>query len=62
MKLVDASQQHFRGSRIWRRSEGELREARKATTFAVMREVDDVDRVARIVESLFSAIQREIPE
>lgn len=37
----------------WRQSEAELREVRKAVTFAVCAEVDDLDEVTRIVARLF---------
>jgi len=43
----------------WRRSESELRELRKAVTFAVFAEEDDMEKVAAIVESLFGLLQRE---
>jgi type I restriction enzyme R subunit len=42
----------------WRRSEAELRELRKKVTFALVAEEDDMDKVARIVEELFSLLQR----
>ena len=38
----------------WRQSEADLRELRKAVTFAVYAEEDDLDRVTRIVDRLFS--------
>ena len=40
----------------WRESEAHLRELRKAVTFAVYAEVDDLDEVTRIVDSLFSRL------
>ena len=40
----------------WRQSEAELRELRKAVTFAIYSEVDDLDEVTRIVEKLFSSV------
>jgi type I restriction enzyme, R subunit len=40
----------------WRESEAELRELRKAVTFAVYAEVDDIDHVTRIVDNLFSQL------
>src|SRR5256714_1121626 len=40
----------------WRQSEADLRELRKAVTFAVYAEVDDLDEVTRIVDKLFSLL------
>jgi type I restriction enzyme R subunit len=40
----------------WRSNESELRELRNEATFAVCGEVDDLDRVAEIVDSLFSLL------
>ena len=40
----------------WRESEADLRELRKAVTFAVYAEVDDIDKVTRIVDGLFSQL------
>lgn len=37
----------------WQRSEAELREVRKAVTFALLAEEDDMDKVAVTVEALF---------
>jgi type I restriction enzyme R subunit len=42
----------------WPRSEAELRELRKAVTFAVYAEMDDVDEVTRIVDRLFSRLAK----
>ena len=42
----------------WRQSEAELRELRKAVTFAVYAEMDDVDEVTRIVDRLFSRLAK----
>ena len=42
----------------WRQSEAELRELRKAVTFAVYAEVDDLDEVTRIVDRLFSLLAK----
>jgi type I restriction enzyme R subunit len=42
----------------WRRSEADLRELRKTVTFAVYAEEDDVDQVTRIVDSLFSHLDK----
>ena len=36
----------------------ELRELRKEVTFAIYAEVDDLDRVARIVDNLFSLLAK----
>jgi type I restriction enzyme, R subunit len=40
----------------WRQSEAELRELRNAVTFAVYAEEDDVERVAQLVDSIFSKL------
>jgi type I restriction enzyme, R subunit len=40
----------------WRQSEAELRELRKAVTFAVYAAEDDLDQVTQIVERLFSLL------
>jgi len=45
----------FRESVDWRRSEKELRELRNQITFAIYGEVDDLDRVASLVDSLFES-------
>jgi type I restriction enzyme R subunit len=42
----------------WLQSEAALREARKAATFAVYAEVDDLDEVTAIVDKLFSDLAR----
>jgi type I restriction enzyme, R subunit len=42
----------------WRESEADLREVRKAMTFAVYAEADDPDRVAMIVERLIEQLRR----
>lgn len=42
----------------WRQSEAELREVRKALTFAVYAERDDLDEVATIVEKLLDKLLR----
>jgi len=42
----------------WRRSENSLRELRKKVTFALLAESDDMDRVATIVNSLFSLLDK----
>jgi type I restriction enzyme, R subunit len=49
-KVADAFVDHAN----WRESEAELREVRKAVTFAVYGAEDDLDRVTRIVDRLFS--------
>jgi type I restriction enzyme R subunit len=41
----------------WRRSEAELREARKQVTFALIAEEDDIEKVTAIVEALFNLLQ-----
>jgi type I restriction enzyme R subunit len=42
----------------WRQSDAELRELRKAVTFAVYAEVDDLDEVTRIVDQMFSSLAK----
>ncbi len=42
----------------WRKSENSLRELRKKVTFAVLAKTDDVDRVATIVNNLFSLLDK----
>ncbi len=42
----------------WRESEADLRELRKAVTFAVYAEMDDLDEVTRIVDKLFSLLAK----
>jgi type I restriction enzyme R subunit len=43
----------------WKRSEAELRELRKAVTFAVYAEEDNLEKVAATVEALFTLLLRE---
>lgn len=43
---------------IWRQSEAELRELRKAVTFAVYAEENDLDQVTRVVDTLFSYLEK----
>lgn len=42
----------------WRQSEADLRELRKAVTFAVFAQVEDLDEVTRIVDRLFSLLAK----
>jgi type I restriction enzyme, R subunit len=42
----------------WRSSENALRELRKKVSFALLAELDDVERVATIVNTLFSLLDR----
>lgn len=42
----------------WQHSEGAMRELRKAVTYAIFAEMDEVDSVARIVEELFHVLDR----
>ena len=42
----------------WRQSDADLRELRKDVTFAVYSEEDDIDQVARIVDELFSHLEK----
>jgi hypothetical protein len=46
----------------WLQSEAALREARKAATFAVYAEVDDLDEVTAIVDKLFSDLREELQD
>jgi len=48
----------FSGHPNWQTSEAELRELRKEVTFAIYAEMNDFDKVARIVESLFSLLEK----
>jgi type I restriction enzyme R subunit len=45
----------------WRQSEADLRELRKAVTFAVYSEVDDLDDVTGIVDKLFTQMEKVSP-
>ena len=42
----------------WKRSEAALRELRKKVTFAVFAEMDDLDDVTRIVDGLFTLLEK----
>ena len=42
----------------WKRSEAALRELRKKVTFAVFAELDDLDAVTRIVDELFTLLEK----
>ncbi len=42
----------------WKRSEAALRELRKKVTFAVYAEMDKLDAVARIVDELFTLLEK----
>ena len=42
----------------WKRSEAALRELRKKVTFAVYAELDDLDVVTRIVDELFTLLEK----
>jgi len=42
----------------WRESEAALRELRKAVTFAVYAEEEDLDQVTRIVDRLFTLLEK----
>ena len=42
----------------WKKSEAALRELRKKVTFAVFAEVDDLDAVTRIVDDLFTLLEK----
>jgi len=43
---------------FWRTSESQLREARTQVTFALFSEVDDYDKVARLVDDIFTVLQK----
>ncbi len=43
---------------MWKQSENSLRELRKKVTFALIAEMDDIDRVAAIVDRLFDLLGR----
>ena len=42
----------------WMRSESELRELRKRVTFALYAEIDEIDRVASLVDELFTLLEQ----
>ncbi len=42
----------------WRNSDGALSELRKKITFAIVAEMDDPDRVAALVDELFTLLER----
>jgi type I restriction enzyme R subunit len=42
----------------WKRSDAELRELRKKVTFAIFAETDDLEGVARIVDGLFTLLEK----
>ncbi len=42
----------------WKDGEGELRELRKAVTYVVHSEEDDLDKVTATVESLFMLLEK----
>lgn len=48
----------FREFINWRRSEKELRELRNKVTFAIYAEMDDLDKVASLVDSLFEVLMK----
>ncbi len=48
----------FREFVNWRRSEKDLRELRSQITFAIYAEVDDLDRVASLVDGLFEILMK----
>ncbi|RME62424.1 MAG: type I restriction endonuclease subunit R, partial [Nitrospirae bacterium] len=48
----------FKTYENWRNSEADLRELRKEVTFAILKVVDDIDRVTATVNRLFSLLQR----
>ena len=48
----------FAANPNWKRSEAALRELRKTVTFAVFAELDDLDGVTRIVDGLFTLLEK----
>jgi type I restriction enzyme R subunit len=42
----------------WKRSENALRELRKKVTFAIFAETEDLDRVATLVDELFTLLDK----
>jgi type I restriction enzyme R subunit len=42
----------------WKKSEAALRELRKKVTFAIFAEADDLESVTRIVEDLFTLLEK----
>ncbi len=42
----------------WQQSEAALRELRKKVTFAIFAEMDDIDRVAALVDELFTLLDK----
>jgi len=42
----------------WQQSEASLRELRQKVTFAIAVQVDDLDKVVKIVDKLFSVLDR----
>ena len=42
----------------WKSSEKELRELRKKVTFAIYSQVDDPEEVARLVDDLFTLLEK----
>jgi len=49
---------HLFGAPDWRDSEAALRELRKAVTFAVYVQEDDLDNVTRIVDRVFTLLEK----
>ena len=48
----------FAGYPNWRQSEASLRDLRQKVTFAIAAQVDDLDKVVRIVDELFTVLER----
>ena len=42
----------------WRQSEASLRDLRQKVTFAIAAQVDDLDKVVKIVDDLFTVLDR----
>jgi type I restriction enzyme R subunit len=51
-------QEAFAAFPNWRQSQNELRQLRQKVTFAVFAEEDNLDKVAALVEGIFSVLQR----
>jgi len=56
--VSQAIRQAFSEFPSWQRSEAAMRELRKKATFAIYAESDDLDQVSRIVDELFSLLDR----
>lgn len=57
-KVAAKVRQSFQQHPNWRASEAEMRELRKQVTFAILAELDDLNRVSTTVNTLFTVLQR----